>query len=290
MIEEKLVNENIKKELLLEYLRDRVRRAGFGGAEIQRTLIGTRIVLVVERPGLVIGRGGKLISSLTNDLKSEFGIENPIIEVVEEKNPNLNPMIVASKMANLIERGWHFRRLGHNFIRDIMRAGAPGCQIVFAGKLTGDRHRTEKFTSGHIKYCGDFAEKWVKTGYAIAYTKPGTIGVTVKIMEKGAVEPSEPIEITEETIKEEKEEVKVEAEAKEKEEKKTAKKGKKEKRPRKKKETEAKAKDKENQETEAKAKDKENQETEVKAKDKENQETEVKAKDKENQETEVKAK
>ncbi len=244
MIEEKLVNENIKKELLLEYLRDRVRRAGFGGAEIQRTLIGTRIVLVVERPGLVIGRGGQLISSLTNDLKSKFDIENPIIEVVEEKDPNLNPMIVASKMANLIERGWHFRRLGHNFIRDIMRAGAPGCQIVFAGKLTGDRHRTEKFTSGHIKYCGDFAEKWVKKGYAVAYTKPGTIGVTVKIMEKGAVEPSEPIRITEETIKEEKEEIKVEAQTKE-EEKKTVKKEKRERRPRKK---EAEAKDKENQE------------------------------------------
>lgn len=257
MIEEKLVSENIKKELLLEYLRDRVRRAGFGGAEIQRTLIGTRIVLVVERPGLVIGRGGQLISSLTNDLKSKFDIENPIIEVVEEKDPNLNPMIVASKMANLIERGWHFRRLGHNFIRDIMRAGAPGCQIVFAGKLTGDRHRTEKFTSGHIKYCGDFAEKWVKKGYAVAYTKPGTIGVTVKIMEKGAVEPSEPIRITEETIKEEKEEVKVEEETKEEEEKKTVKKERKERRSRKKKEGEAKAVE---EKEEAETKDEENKE------------------------------
>ncbi len=199
MIERKLVKENINKELLLEYLQDRVRKAGFGGAEIQRTLIGTRIALVVERPGLVIGRGGKLIAALTDDLKSKFGIENPIIEVVEERNPNLNPMIVASKMANLIERGWHFRRLGHNFIRDIMRAGAPGCQLIFAGKLTGDRHRTEKFTSGHIKYCGDFAEKWVKTGYAVAYTKPGAIGVTVRIMEMGAVEPSEPMERTDES-------------------------------------------------------------------------------------------
>lgn len=193
MIERKIVQENINRKLLLEYLQDRVRRAGFGGAEIQRTLVGTRIVLVVERPGLVIGRGGKLIASLTEDLKTKFGIENPIIEVVEERDPNLNPMIVASKMANLIERGWHFRRLGHNFVRDIMRAGAPGCQLVFAGKLAGDRHRTEKFTSGHIKYCGDFAEQWVDRGYAVAYTKPGAIGVTVKVMEKGAVEPSEPL-------------------------------------------------------------------------------------------------
>jgi small subunit ribosomal protein S3 len=221
MIERKIVQENINRKLLLEYLQDRVRRAGFGGAEIQRTLVGTRIVLVVERPGLVIGRGGKLIASLTEDLRTKFGIENPIIEVVEERDPNLNPMIVASKMANLIERGWHFRRLGHNFVRDIMRAGAPGCQLVFAGKLTGDRHRTEKFTSGHIKYCGDFAEQWVGRGYAVAYTKPGTIGVTVRVMEKGAVEPSEPLPREEERV-----EVKVEekpaVETVEKTEKKTA--------------------------------------------------------------------
>jgi len=193
MIERKFVKENIDRELLREYLRDRVGRAGFGGAEIQRTLIGTRITLTVERPGLIIGRGGRLISALTDDLKTKFGIENPILEVVEERDPNLNPVIVASKMSNLVERGWHFRRLGHNFIRDIMRSGAPGCQLVFAGKLTGDRHRTEKFTSGHIKYCGDFAEKWVKEGYSVAYTKPGCVGISVRIMERGAKEPSQPL-------------------------------------------------------------------------------------------------
>lgn len=192
-VERKFVKEAINKELIKEYLKRRVNKAGFGGAEIQRTLLGTRIALTVERPGLVIGKGGRLISALTDDLKNEFDLENPMIEVVEDVDPNLNPMIVASKLSNFIQRGWHFRRLGHNFSRNMMRAGAFGCQITFAGKLTGNRHRTEKFTEGHIKYCGDFADEWVKTGYSVAYTKPGTVGVLVRIMKRNTVEPHEPI-------------------------------------------------------------------------------------------------
>src|SRR5256885_763968 len=41
------------------------RRAGFGGLDIQRTPMGTRVTLLAERPGLVIGRKGGAIKSLT---------------------------------------------------------------------------------------------------------------------------------------------------------------------------------------------------------------------------------
>ena len=209
--ERKFIDEGVKRQLIREYLGKRVKKAGFGGAEIQRTLIGTRIVLIVERPGLVIGRGGRLIASLTEDLREKFDIDNPIIEVADEKNPNLNTEVMASKLANFIERGWHFRRLGHNSIRNIMGSGALGCQIIFSGKLTGDRHRTEKFNSGHIKYCGEIAEKYLKIGYSVAYTKPGCTGVVVKVMDPNTREPTAiifkedlPKEIKEEKIKEEK--------------------------------------------------------------------------------------
>ena len=216
--ERKFVDEGVKRQLIREYLGKRAKKAGFGGAEIQRTLIGTRIVLIVERPGLVIGRGGRLIASLTEDLRKKFDIDNPIIEVADEKNPNLNTEVMASKLANFIERGWHFRRLGHNSIRNIMGSGALGCQIIFSGKLTGDRHRTEKFNSGHIKYCGEVAEKYLKIGYSVAYTKPGCTGVVVKVMDSNTREPTAiifkedlPKEIKEEKIKEEKKGGKVKA-------------------------------------------------------------------------------
>jgi small subunit ribosomal protein S3 len=110
-------------------------------------------------------------------------------------NPNLNAQIMAEKLAFALERGWHFRRAGHSTIRRVMESGARGCHIIIAGKLTGQRHRTEKFKEGYIKFCGEPKLMDVEKGYAIAKLKPGVIGVTVEIMRPGAKLPDE-IDIT----------------------------------------------------------------------------------------------
>src|SRR3989475_9601792 len=101
---------------------------------------------------------------------------------------------MAEKLANALERGWHFRRAGHSTVRRIMEAGAKGCLVVIAGKLTGQRHRTEKFKAGHIKYCGEPRNLWMGLGFATAKLKPGVIGVTVEIMDPRA-EVADEIEI-----------------------------------------------------------------------------------------------
>src|SRR5438034_765750 len=144
------------------------RRAGFGGLDIQRTPMGTRVTLLAERPGLVIGRKGGAIKSLTEAVDRQFKFDNPQIEVQEVSAPALNAQIMAEKLANALERGWHFRRAGHSTVRRIMEAGAKGCLVVIAGKLTGQRHRTEKFKAGHIKYCGEPRNLWMDRGFAAA--------------------------------------------------------------------------------------------------------------------------
>ncbi len=190
MDERIFVRENVRRLLIKECLMKEAKIAGFGGLEIQRTPLGTRLVLEVERPGLVIGRKGSKIKELTERLQSDFEVENPTIEVKESPNPYLNAQIMAEKLAAALERGWHFRRAGHSTIRRIMDAGAKGAQIIISGKLTGDRSRTEKFMAGTIKYNGKPAEL-VDVGFAIAKTKPGVIGVTIKIMPPDAKLPDE---------------------------------------------------------------------------------------------------
>ena len=54
--ERKFIAENVRRVLLKEYLMKEVTRAGFGGLDVQRTPMGTRVTLVTERPGIVIGR------------------------------------------------------------------------------------------------------------------------------------------------------------------------------------------------------------------------------------------
>jgi len=189
--ERKFVTENIRRQLLKEYMMSRVGRAGFGGLDVQRTPMGTRVTLITERPGLVIGRRGEAIKSLTKAIEEDFNFNNPQIEVQEVENPNLNAQIMAEKLANALERGWHFRRAGHSTVRRIMDNGARGCQVIIAGKLTGQRHRTEKFKEGHIKYCGQAKLNFMHQGFAAAKLKPGIIGVTVQIMDPKARLPDE---------------------------------------------------------------------------------------------------
>ena len=209
-----LIKERVRRVQVNQHVQEKTARAGFGGLSIQRTPLGTHIRISAERPGLVIGRKGGDIQRLTDELERKFGYENLQVEAVEVSNFALNPLIMASKVANALERGWNYRRAGNSMLQRIMDSGARGCQITIAGKLTGLRHRTEKFVSGHIKFCGEPALQLMDVGIAQARLKPGTIGVKVAIMRPGAKLPDEieivKPEIPAETDEENDEEVEIE--------------------------------------------------------------------------------
>jgi small subunit ribosomal protein S3 len=190
--ERTFIKENTNRVLIKEFLIKKIEGAGFGGMNIQRTPMGTRINILVERPGMVIGKGGRKIKELTDAIRDNFKVDNPQIEIEEAgAKASLNAQIMAEKLAEALERGWHFRRAGHSTVRRIMDAGAKGCQVIIAGKLTGARHRTEKFTEGHVKYCGETARQVMNTGYAVAKLKAGILGVKVRIMKPDAKLPDE---------------------------------------------------------------------------------------------------
>ena len=189
--ERKFVAENIRRVLLKEYFMKETETAGFGGIDIQRTPMGTRVTLIVERPGMVIGRKGTKIKDLTRTVAEVYGFDNPQIEVQECKDASRNPQIMAQKLALALERGWHFRRAGHSTLRRIIDANVKGAQVKLAGKLSGQRHRTEKFKWGHIKFCGEPAIISMDRGFAVCKKKLGVIGVSVDIMRHDAHLPDE---------------------------------------------------------------------------------------------------
>jgi small subunit ribosomal protein S3 len=190
--ERKFIRENAKRSLIKRFLVKEIEGAGFGGMSIQRTPIGTRVNILVERPGMVIGKSGVKIRELTESIRTKFNVDNPQIEIQEAgSSASLNAQIMAEKLAEALERGWHFRRAGHSTVRRIMQSGAKGCQVIISGKLTGERHRTEKFTEGHVKYCGETAKQIMDIGFAVAKLKPGVLGVKVRIMRPDARLPDE---------------------------------------------------------------------------------------------------
>ena len=187
----KIIDRNVERHLVKEFLMNNTKKAGFGGLDIRRTPSGTEVTVKAERPGMVIGRKGKIINDLQKRLSEEFSIDNPRLKVEDVEDPALNAQVMAEKIASAMERGWYYRRAGHSAALNIMDAGARGVLIVLAGKLTGSRNRTQKFLRGHVKYCGETAIEHMDTGYAVCIKKLGTIGVSVSIMRKGTKLPHE---------------------------------------------------------------------------------------------------
>jgi small subunit ribosomal protein S3 len=188
-VERQVVSANLKKVKVKEYLSRELEKAGIGEIDIQRTPMDTRVIIYAQRPGIVIGKKGTTIKSLTETLKVEYGLDNPQIEVNDLVVPALSAPVMARSIASSLERGYHFRRAAYSALRDIMNAGAIGVQITLAGKLTGERSRMEKFVDGYIKHCGEPADRLVLKGFAEAAPKLGRIGVKVKILPPGAKLP-----------------------------------------------------------------------------------------------------
>lgn len=193
------IKQGIKRAELEEYLEKELEGAGYGGVDIRRIPTGTRVALYVERPGMVIGRKGRSIKQLTEELAHEYKMENPQIEVVEIKVPELSAPVMAKRIAFSLERGFNYRRAGYTMLRRIMRAGARGAEIVISGKLSGERSRTQRFYDGYLKKAGEPALKFVSYGYAVAKLKLGVIGVRVRVMPPDVHLPDE-IKLAEEKV------------------------------------------------------------------------------------------
>ncbi len=181
-VERKFVKSGLDRAQMAEYFTKQLERAGYGGMNVNRTPMGTQVTIFAEKPGMIIGKGGKTIHKLTRDLEAIFHVDNPQIDVQEVKIPELNAQMMASRLAAAIERGLYFRKAGHNMLRRIMESGALGCEIDIAGKLTGPRKRTEKFVAGNMLHAGNPAMELVDKGFAIAIKKLGIIGCRVRIV------------------------------------------------------------------------------------------------------------
>ena len=188
--QEKFIEDAITRFRVSKFLEGELDRAGFSRVGIQRTPMVTRIAVEVTNPGRVIGKRGKSIQDLTDAIHSRFKIDNPQISVVESTNQNLEPRLVAKKICRYIEMGKKIRAILHAGLRDTMRAGALGAEIVASGKIAakGGRSKCFRVMAGYIPKAGEPA-RLVAVAHVTAYPKSGAIGVLVRIVLPGTVFP-----------------------------------------------------------------------------------------------------
>ena len=184
-----VIKDNYNMMLLNNYLKVKIKESGFSKVEVSKTPTGTRVVLYVTRPGIVIGRKGTGIRELTEKLETEFGLKNPQLSVEEIKKPELSPRVMCNRMASHLERGTAFRRATMWTMQQIMENGAMGTQITISGKLRGDRSAFEKHVAGILPRAGHHADVIVSEDIVHVETPMGLIGIRIRIAQKEKLIP-----------------------------------------------------------------------------------------------------
>ena len=196
----KVIKNFARNAELDEYLKNEIGDAGYGGVEVLKSPVGTKITLFVSRPGIVIGRRGIGIRSLTENIESMFKLQNPQISVLEIEVPELIPQVMCNRIAHNVRRGTAFRRASLWALNSIMNAGALGAEISVAGKLRSERAHHEKHRAGIVLKSGETAKRVVSEASSDVLLKMGLYGIKVKIAIKDAIPPE--VEIKEDIEKE----------------------------------------------------------------------------------------
>jgi small subunit ribosomal protein S3 len=185
----RIVRDGKERMNVDELLGKEFEQAGYGGITLTKTPLGAQINLYTMRPGRVIGKRGRAIKEASERLEKELGLANPQITVVEVEIPELNPQIMASRVANALERGVHFRRSMFWSLRRIMDSGALGCEITLKGPIRSARARFERVSEGYIPKAGYPSQKYLRHATIHVKMKRGILGVTVNIVPPDAKFP-----------------------------------------------------------------------------------------------------
>jgi small subunit ribosomal protein S3 len=178
--DEKNVAEKISEDVKVRsYIRSRLKKAGVSRIIVERTAKQLRITINTSRPGVIIGRSGKDITQLEEELKKVTGKDVKIL-ISEIKRPELDALLVSENIAQQLEGRISFRRAMKQAVSSAMRMGAQGIRIMCAGRLGGaEMARTEQYKEGRIPLHTLRAD--IDYGVGTAQTIYGSIGIKVWI-------------------------------------------------------------------------------------------------------------
>ncbi len=145
----------LEDKKIRDFLQKRIYSSGIVNIKIERSVKKIKITLVVSRPGLVIGRGGKELESLKKDiqklLNKDSGKQSIEIQVEEFKHVDLSAKLIAEKIAYQLTKRMPYRRVVLSAIEKSMSAGAKGIKVILSGRINGaEISRREKFSQGKI--------------------------------------------------------------------------------------------------------------------------------------------
>jgi len=165
-------------------LEERKVEEGLKNASISRVIIGRSVNTVLltihsAKPGIIIGRAGQGIEILRT-LLQRLTRRQVTIDVVEERDPDLDAQLVAEKISSQLSRRISFRRAVRQAVQATSRCGAEGVKVSVAGRLAGG-----EMARRHVQKEGKIPLQTLRAdidyGFCEAPTTYGNIGVKVWI-------------------------------------------------------------------------------------------------------------
>lgn len=178
--DDKSFSVKLQEDIVIRnYVRNRLKKAGIARIQIDRTPKRAVLTIHTSRPGIVIGKSGKEIAQLEEELKKVTSKEVKIL-IHEIKRPELDASLVADAIATQLEGRVSFRRAMKQSITAAMRMGAEGIRVKCGGRLGGaEIARTEQYKEGRIPLQTLRAD--IDYAAGTAFTIYGAIGVKVWI-------------------------------------------------------------------------------------------------------------
>lgn len=175
----KYADKIVEDDTIRNYLKARLAKGSISKIVIERTLKLITVTINTARPGIIIGKGGKEVDKLKEELK-KLTTKEIQINIFEIKRPELDARLVADSIARQIEGRISFRRAAKMSMASTMRLGAEGIKIKVSGRLGGaEMARTEGYKEGRTPLHTLRAD--IDYAVAEAHTSYGRIGIKVWI-------------------------------------------------------------------------------------------------------------
>jgi small subunit ribosomal protein S3 len=180
------VNQLHQDFALRQLVRNESPRAGVSLVEIERFPGKVKVVVHTAKPGILIGRKGDNVKKVRQSLEELVG-KKIDLEIKEIKQPDLDAYLVATNIAEQLERRISYQRAMKRALQQAMRQGAEGIRIEVSGRLSGaEMARTVNMREGRVPRQTLRAD--IDYSKTEALTTYGRIGVKVWIY-RGEVLP-----------------------------------------------------------------------------------------------------
>jgi len=169
-----LLREDISIRTLV---KERLANASVSLVEIERGINHVTVTVHTAKPGIVIGKGGANVESLRQAV-GKLTDRKVKVEIREIRQPELDGVLVATNIAQQLQRRIAFRKAIKQSIQRTMKAGAKGVKVQVSGRLGGsEMARREWDKEGRIPLGTLRAD--ISYGQVVSKTTYGTIGVKV---------------------------------------------------------------------------------------------------------------